>query len=324
MEKIMPMKLQTGEDDRDRRLDRILRKARPDLPLSGIHRLLRTGRILVNGKPARAEDRIPPGSVISLPDDVSGPSPASRPPPSPGQAGQGLDILYEGSGLLILNKKPGIAVHGPESLDTLVQAYLRGRLKPSLSFRPGPLHRLDKPSGGIVVFSTDLEGARRFSALLRERRIGKQYLALVEGRVGEAETWQDPLYRDRRAKKTGTGSPDKTVRGEDGTKQALTRIKPLAAADGYSLILAEIQTGRTHQIRAQAAAHKHPLGGDTKYGGRPLRGAGGFFLHAWRMQFPAGAFPANKDFPRLISAPLPASFRSFIDDLFGRKAPKLS
>ncbi|MDR1318503.1 MAG: RluA family pseudouridine synthase, partial [Treponema sp.] len=216
------MELKTGGDDDGRRLDRVLRKALPETPLSLIHKFLRQGRVLVNGLPAKPSSRVGAGDTITFPEPregpgaeqrgasepgVSSPSPPRSPPPlSP-------DLLWQGAGLLVFNKPAGLAVHGPESLDAAVRAALAGRLAPSLSFRPGPLHRLDKPTSGVIVFSSSLEGARFFSALLREGRVKKYYLALVEGIVEGPEIWEDKLVRDRAAKKTflaegkGTGAP---------------------------------------------------------------------------------------------------------------------
>jgi 23S rRNA pseudouridine955/2504/2580 synthase len=312
------MTLTTGKDDGNRRLDRILRKALPDIPLSGIHRLLRKGRVLVNGRPATGEDRVAGGSVITLPDSAAGMEPPprrARKPPSPSLP---LNILREEADLLFLNKPSGLAVHGPGSLDDAVGVYLAETARPSLSFRPGPLHRLDKPTSGIIVFSKTLAGARFFSALLREGRIKKQYLAVVEGLVEEPAVWEDLLVRDRGAQKTFTAGMKEA---EKAAKPARTRIRPLAVGTGtspaeggertFSLILAEIETGRTHQIRAQAAARGFPLAGDTKYGGRPQ--AGGFLLHAWKLDIPD---PAGNRKPLRITAPLPDAFTRRIRELF--------
>jgi 23S rRNA pseudouridine955/2504/2580 synthase len=244
----------------------------------------------------------------------------------------------------VLNKPAGLAVHGEGSLDTLAQDYLAGRLPPSLSFRPGPLHRLDKPSSGVIVFSTSLEGARFFSSLLRSRRIRKHYLAVVEGRITAETHWEDDLARNSALRKTfveGEGGPFAAgKRGADNAKAAVTKVFPLASSvfrgaagnSAYTLIRAEIETGRTHQIRAQAAAHGYPLAGDRKYGACPLKGGrghpggGGFLLHAWRISFPEGAGTAGHAresaageaaLPRSITAPLPGAFRRRVEELFG-------
>jgi 23S rRNA pseudouridine955/2504/2580 synthase len=299
----MPITLKTAADDDRRRLDRILRKALPELPLSLIHRLLRKGRILVDGRPGGAADRVPAGALILIPGEEEKNVPAGIPPETgpieKPKAAEGLNILREAGGLLFLNKPPGLAVHGPGSLDTLVQSYLGGKLPPSLSFKPGPLHRLDKPTSGVIVFSSSLEGARYFSALLREGRVKKRYLALVDGKLDGPAVWEDPLLRDRKMNKTlqGTG---------EGAKNARTRVFPLAFSPRYSLILAEIKTGRTHQIRAQGAIHGFPLAGDRKYGGSPLNG--GFLLHAYTLEFQEAGNPA----PLILSAPLPERFQQKI------------
>ncbi|MCL2765990.1 MAG: RluA family pseudouridine synthase [Treponema sp.] len=263
------MELVTGEDDRGRRLDRILRKALPDHPLPLIHRLLRQKKVLINGRPAKAQDRPECGVKISIPSLTGAPKKTllSSLPLS-------ADIIWKGPGLIAVNKPCGLAVHGPQSLDTMVLSYLEDKLPPSLSFKPGPLHRLDKPSSGIVVFSTNLEGARLFSTLMHERKVRKTYLAVTEGIIKKNEIWQDLLTRDKEKKKTFIT--------DSGGKQAVTKITTLAAGDNYSLIKAEISTGRTHQIRAQAAYHGHPLAGDIKYGSSAR---GGFFLHAWKLEF---------------------------------------
>ena len=307
----MSFSLSAGTDDDGRRLDRLLRKALRDLPLSAIHRLLRQGCVTVNGKKAAADRRVREGEIITVTDTVS--AAPLRPPRSRGEK---PDILFEGSGLLILNKPAGLAVHGEAGaytphLTEQVLSYLAPKLPPSLSFRPGPLHRLDKPTSGLIAFSASLQGARLFSSMMRERQIKKFYLALVQGSLKEAEVWQDELSRDERQKKTFTG--------EDGggkSKTARTRVKALAQNAACTLILAEIETGRSHQIRAQAAARGHPLLGDKKYGGLPQ--SSGFLLHAWRMELSERThFP---DMPGLIEAPLPDYFRAKIRELFGADA----
>ena len=310
------MELRTGENDSGRRLDRVLRKALRNHPLPLIYRLLRQGLILVDGKPARAEDRISAGVLISIPslkDIINSPDPPMHHAPG------AVDILWQGHGLIAVNKPAGLATHGPESLDTMVNSYLAGRLPTSLSFRPGPLHRLDKPSSGIVVFSASIEGARNFSSLLRERNVRKTYLALVEGKLEKEEIWQDELTRDKNKKKTFIREkPDSSVSKSAGScaKTALTRVTPLAVNSDYSLIKATISTGRTHQIRAQASAHGHPLAEDYKYGGKPLelgahhsgkKSCAGFFLHAWKLELER----------ILIQAPIPPAFTEVITQLFG-------
>jgi 23S rRNA pseudouridine955/2504/2580 synthase len=319
--------LTAAADDDGRRLDRILRKALPDMPLSAIHSLLRKGRVLVDGVPGKGELRIRSGAVIQVPVD-GGELRAAAPVKSYGPSNCSLDILWENADFLVLNKPAGLAVHGPDrssnrsnppsdSLETLARSYLAPKLPPSRSFRSGPLHRLDKPSSGIIVFSKSLEGARVFSALLRERRVRKTYLALLEGILDRDETWEDVLARDRKKWKSFAAPGGGARTGEDAPKEALTRVCPLArtaatGTTGFTLARLEIATGRTHQIRAQAAARGHPLAGDRKYGGGAQKG--GLLLHAWSLEMPDEP-PGG--LPRRLEAPLPDYFSKRIAALFG-------
>jgi 23S rRNA pseudouridine955/2504/2580 synthase len=320
--------LAAAADDEGRRLDRALRKALPDMPLSAIHSLLRKGRILVDGVPGKASDRVRAGSTIRVPARDGGAPvlPAQHIAPNL-MPNSDLDILWEDADFLVLNKSAGLAVHGPdkESLEALVSAYLAPKLPPSLSFRSGPLHRLDKPVSGVILFSKSLEGARSFSALLRERRIRKTYLALLEGIFDRDETWEDVLERDRNLGKSFVARGHAPETGEDAPREARTRVRPLAhtaKAGAATLARLEIDTGRTHQIRVQAAAHGHPLAGDRKYGGAALdvgargnaRGSGSFLLHAYSLELPGGALPG---LPRRLEAPLPEYFKTKITKLFG-------
>jgi len=294
----------TGENDKDRRLDRILRKAMPEHSLALIHRLLRQGKVLVNGKPAKAQDRIGVTVKISIPSLNDTLNPSIKVLTHTQNTPISLDIIWEDRGLIAVNKPAGIAVHGQNSLDTCVQSFLAGKTTPSLSFKPGPLHRLDKPSSGIIIFSVNIEGARLFTSLIKEKKVQKIYLAIVMGTIKNEEIWQDILIRDKEKKKTYVEN-----QSHQG-KTAITKVTPLAAKNNFSLIQAEIITGRTHQIRAQASFHGYPLLGDVKYGGQKAKTGEqkvDLFLHALKLEF----------LEYSIEAPLPIVFKQRVKELFG-------
>jgi 23S rRNA pseudouridine955/2504/2580 synthase len=217
-------------------------------------------------------------------------------------------ILWEGSGLLVLNKPSGLAVHGNDSLETLVSAYLVEKLSPSLSFKPGPLHRLDKPTSGVIVFSSSLEGAKYFSALMQEGKIKKEYLALVDGKVNGSSVWKEALIRDKKMQKTFI-----STNSDKDAQKAKTLIFPLAVSNSYSFIKAEILSGRTHQIRVHASFHGHPLSGDKKYGASFQKQ--GFFLHAHTVSFLEDKTKALLN----IRAPLPTLFYKRTVEIFGKE-----
>ncbi len=166
-------------------------------------------------------------------------------------------IVYEDENLLIYNKPRGIIVHGEKnSLDVMVKEYLSGKVIDSLSFSPGPLHRLDRNTEGLIVFSVSLNGARTFTKLLQQGDIKKYYITIVDGEFKEKEEWIDNISRDN----------EKLISQLDQNgKRAHSIFTPVYIKNGKTVALIEIKTGRTHQIRTQCSIHSRPLSGDSKY-----------------------------------------------------------
>ncbi|MDR2468794.1 MAG: RluA family pseudouridine synthase [Spirochaetaceae bacterium] len=297
----MTVSLTAGKDDDGRRLDRVLRKALPDVPLSALHRLMRRGDILVNGGTYGHSSPVHAGDLIIVHYKKTAESTGNlckqEQRPLHRVADQkAFEVLFENDALLIVNKNAGLVTHGANSLETFVNTYLESKLPPSLSFKPGPLHRLDRETSGVIVFSKSIEGARYFSKGLREGLFRKIYLTRVCGIIQHEVLWEDHLERDHFQKKTFARD-----RANAQSRRAKTYVTPLEISHATTLVKVEIQTGRTHQIRASAAAHGHPLKGDKKYGG----GSGKFFLHAWMLEFPDGN---QLDIPSCITAPPPPFF----------------
>jgi 23S rRNA pseudouridine955/2504/2580 synthase len=310
----MSLQLTIGINDDGRRLDRVLRKVLKDTPLSAIHRLLRRGRVLLDDRSAKGDARVKEGSRLTIlvdPGDPSldAPTAASTPPQLP-------DILYETANLVIIDKKAGVLVHGPDSLEESVREYLKDALPPSLSFKPGPLHRLDRVTSGIIVFSKSICGARDFSEALRGRRLRKRYLAVLDGTARETMVWRDTLVRSEKV--TRTIDEDDPEGGEGIGKFSETQVWPLFRGKGKTMALVEIRTGRTHQIRSQAGAHGFPLSGDGKYGGKPTEG--GILLHAYELNLGDGL---ETGLPRSLRAPLGPAFMAFAAKAGGEKISAL-
>jgi 23S rRNA pseudouridine955/2504/2580 synthase len=150
--------------------------------------------------------------------------------------------------------------------------------------------------------------------MMRGGMIKKEYLAILEGRIEKAESWGDELFRDKMNKKTFTENQIENNHEQLKGKYAVTGINPLITNKACSLVLFRIKTGRTHQIRAQAASRGHPLLGDIKYGASHL--SGGFLLHAWRLYLPP-------PFIAMIEAPLPENFITTIKKLFGTNSQRI-
>ncbi len=314
-----------GKDDEGRRLDRLIRKMFPELPLSWIYSSIRKGYIRQNQKKAHPASKIKMGDEINIKSNFPLPSPSNRGEEtsmtllktvSGGGARLKYDlksmILFENEHVLVLNKPRGLLVHGRESLDTLVRAYIPMNQEKSLSFKPGPVHRLDRNTSGIVLFSLSLAGARILSTFIKEGRAEKYYAALFSGRIKKKETWNDYLIRDP-VKKVSLGistSRDACIRKG---KIAESIVFPLISTDKSTLAFCRLITGRTHQIRIQGALHGHPLVGDRKYGGPALLNQ--YILHAFCFRLKTSNSLIG--FHQLF-APIPDKSISYLNSLLGK------
>lgn len=268
------------KDDDGKRADKIFRIVLGKMPLSRIYKEIRSGFLRINGRRTKEDAKVSAGDTVDvaqiLMEFVQQAEPR-RPAHSINREAFKKRIVFEDEGILVINKKKGELVHSDGSskrftpLDQLVREYLEGETADSISFSPGPLHRLDRNTSGIIAFGKSAEGAREFSYALQNRETRKCYIALLDGRLTEQEHWKDHLTRDE---KTNTSHVAKNGKGD----LAITIATPFLISDGKTLAQVEIKTGRTHQIRCQASFHHHPLTGDAKYHGS--HNEAGYYLHS--------------------------------------------
>ena len=318
-----------GKNDDNRRLDKVIRIFAASLSLSEVYKYLRKGLIKLNGKKAKPDTKVFEKDVISIAgfilDKGTGKSDNASCPPAPAADLPALSVVYENSHILIIDKPYDIAVHGKsDSLDKAVEQYYSLHKKEaSLSFKPGPLHRLDRKTTGLLCFSMSLEGARWFSENIRTHNIQKKYAALVCGKLLKAERWEDQIKKLDDDKSFKTVSARKASAAEDGGdegyKTAISQVTPIAygryGEKDLTLVSVDIKTGRTHQIRAQFALHKHALLGDTAYGGAKIAGKPerDFFLTAYELSFPKDN-PLG--LPASVRLPFPKDFKNFLTSCF--------
>jgi len=300
------IRIELGRDDDGRRADRVVRKALKSVPLSTIYRLFRQKCVRVGARVISGDERVKAGDIMNLllPHDLIAERASRRIDQLPvfdeavlARLPDQPCIVWENDQLLALHKPRGMLTHdGNTSLEAFVRHYLRDRLPPSASFIPGPLHRLDRNTSGIVMFSKSLVGAEAFTSEFSAHHIRKFYIAIVQGGIDAPIILENRLNRDQRQRRT--------VVSEHGDLGKL-RIIPLAVKDETTLALIELFTGLTHQIRAQLSVHGHPLKGDAKYGNYERLNQDGYFLHAHTL-----VFPKFLDFetPRILSDPLPLDF----------------
>lgn len=291
-----------GPDDDGRRLDRVARKFLSEESLSHVYKSIRSGLIKVNGKRQDASFHVCAGDTISIADFLANAS-GSR-DDGTAEAGATLEkiTVLRTKDLLFLNKPYNICVQGASpngvSLDSMVKAeyaHSGQRHEKSLSFSPGPLHRLDRQTTGLAVFSQSIDGARWFSQALREHTLIKKYIALAEGTLDKDETWEDSISKIDKSmyKKEDMRAVFHTVSAGPalgGGQYAVTKASPLAHGSfrGRPVTLVEytLFTGRKHQIRASSARHGFPLLGDSAYGASKIEGNRHLYLHSCSISFP--------------------------------------
>lgn len=282
-------KFTAGENDSNRRLDKIIRKFIPDISLSQVYKYIRKGLIKINEKKTSAEYKVQTGDNISIAEFIF----AEKESVSKKKIFQPLpDVVFENNHILILDKPYDMLVHGSDnSLDKIVLNHFQSNShSDSLSFTPGPLHRIDRKTTGLICFSKSLKGAQWFSEILRDHKIQKKYLSIVQGIISKKEIWEDFIARHENNKKGFHTVKADTNKIENG-KTAYTEVTPLKTGKykniPFTLVEFYIKTGRTHQIRSQSALHKHPLLGDVAYGGCKLtEGKQDFYLQSRELIFP--------------------------------------
>ena len=261
-----------GSNAAGQRLDRFLAKAVPLLPASLAQKYIRIKRIKLDGKRVERDTRLQEGNVLQLyiNDEFF-----DKPRVDNAYltvASPRLYIVYEDEHILLVDKRPGQAVHphdGAEYGRTLIdhiQAYLYQKKEWSPrgenSFTPALCNRIDRNTGGIVIAAKTAEALRVMNQKIKDRELDKRYLAIVEGTPKPAEgSLKGYLFKNAKKNRvfvTNTPQP--------GSKSCQTNYKVLSSRQGLSLVECELITGRTHQIRAQFAHAGHPLLGDGKYG----------------------------------------------------------
>ena len=181
-------------------------------------------------------------------------------PPSPP-----FEILYDRGSCLAVNKPPGILTQAPPGIDSL-----EVRIKRWLAVREGIsgpvylaiIHRLDRPASGVLLFGRERNAAKKVSHQFEFRRVAKTYWAFVEGEVAPNEgTWIDHLFKIHGMAQAEVVPPDRA-----GAKQAILHYRVMCTTAVGTWLEIELETGRTHQIRVQAASRGYPVVGDEQYG----------------------------------------------------------
>ena len=298
-------RLTVSPEDAGVRIDKYLAEQLPDITRSYLQKLLKDGSVQMNGKPVKASTKTAAGAliVLTIPEPEE---PEILPEDIP------LDILYEDSDVILINKPKDMVVHPAAGhyTGTLVNA-LMYHCKGDLSgingvLRPGIVHRIDKDTTGVLIVCKNDRAHNALAEQLKEHSITRKYRAIVCGNLKEDEGTVDaPLGRHPQDRK-------RMAIVRSGGKRAVTHYRVLERFGNYTYIECRLETGRTHQIRVHMASLGHPLLGDEIYGRAksPFK-LEGQTLHAMVLGF---IHPTTGEYME-FEAPLPEYFEKLLEKL---------
>ena len=287
------------------RIDKLLSDNTEGFTRSGITRLIADGNVTVNSIVVSKNYKCRANDVISVtvPDAVPLEAQAENIP---------LDIVYEDSDLLVVNKPKGMVVHPAAGnySGTLVNALLY-HCKDSLSgingvIRPGIVHRIDKDTSGLLIVAKNDTAHLHLAQQIKEHSFHRAYQAVCYGNIKEDNgTVCQPIGRNPKDRK-------KMAVTDKNSKQAVTHYEVIKRYGDFTHIRCVLETGRTHQIRVHMAYIGHPLAGDAVYGPKKvITGLNGQCLHAGEIGF---VHPITNEYME-FNAPLPEYFTSFLQNL---------
>jgi 23S rRNA pseudouridine955/2504/2580 synthase len=307
------------ENEHGQRLDNLLLKKCKGVPKSHVYSIVRSGQVRVNGRRAEVSYRLQSGDLLRMPPLRI--AVAEHEVVAGAELKVHLPVIFEDEGLLVVDKPAGIAVHGGSGESFGVIEALR-RQRPQARFLE-LAHRLDRETSGVLLLGKKRSVLLALHEMFRAGACGggargadKRYLVLVCGR------WMDPLRNVRLPLlKYLQASGERRVRVSDEGKAAHTVFRLLARWQHFSLLEAELRTGRTHQIRVHLAQLGYPIAGDEKYGDFALNkalsreGLKRMFLHAWKMRLP---HPLHGTELRLEAA-LPVALNGFLQGISAKE-----
>lgn len=347
MERMADMQaFEIGMNEAGQRLDKYLGKLMPSAPKSFLYKMLRKKNIVLNDRKAGGSEKTQVGDIVKLyladdtirqmrevhslkeaADSQSENQDRMKVRKSGSQATTSfpLELLYQDEHIMLVNKPQGIlsqkSAPSDVSMVELIIDYLTetGRLSAEQlkTFHPSVVNRLDRNTSGILCAGISLPGSQELSALFRARTMKKEYLCVVKGRLKKSMHLKGYLVKNH---KTNQVQIYNEQPGDLETAYIETIFTPLCVGGHYTLICADLVTGRSHQIRAHLASIGYPIAGDAKYGDVQINriikkkyNISCQCLHAWRMTFPklSGALSGLSE--RQITAPLPEAFHRLLE-----------
>lgn len=285
------------------RIDKFLNEKEKDLSRSRIQQLISDNHVFVNGKVVKANYKVKEQDDIVI-EAVADQELEAKPEE------MDLDIVYEDSDVIVLNKPKGIVVHpAPGALsNTLVNGLLfhcKDLSGINGVLRPGIVHRIDKDTTGLLIVAKNDKAHLSLSEQLQSKSVSRKYYALVHGVIEhEFGTIDAPIGRD-------VNDRQKMAVTSTNSKDAITHFQVIERFHDYTLVECRLETGRTHQIRVHMQYIKHPVVGDEKYSFKKTMKVNGQLLHAHELRF---IHPSTEE-EIVVNAPLPQIFEDVLNEL---------
>ncbi|WP_432354906.1 RluA family pseudouridine synthase [Sporosarcina sp. A2] len=288
------------------RIDKALATAHSEWSRTLIQQWVKDGVVLVNGNIVKSNYKVKDGDALT----VDEPEPEELDMPA---EDLNLDVVYEDSDVLVVNKPSGMVVHP-------APGHTKGTLVNGLMFhcndlsgingimRPGIVHRIDKDTSGLLMVAKNDNAHTSLVNQLVEKSVTRVYTALVHGHIPHDNgTIDAPIGRNQKDRQS--------MSVENQGKHAVTHFKVLERFGDFTLVECRLETGRTHQIRVHMKYIGHPLAGDPKYGPKKTIEYDGQVLHAGTLGF---VHPVTKEYME-FTTPLPEDFKQLLNELQSEK-----
>lgn len=274
------------------RVDRFLRKKLKNIFLSDIYKMIRKGQIKINNKKIKQDTRLNLGDVLQLylkkDFELEEPKEENFISLSENRIKQLNEmIVFEDEDLFIINKEAGVVIHkGSGHTLSLLEEYRAYFQNNIVNF----VNRIDKDTAGLVIGAKNIKTARKMAEYIRDKKVEKKYYILVHGYIPE-ENFKIETYLRKEEENVIVSEIEM-----EGYKKSITYFKKILSSEKYTLLEANLKTGRTHQLRVQLAHINHSIVGDKKYGLNDNENM--MFLFSYFLNIPEEKININLDIPK--------------------------